>query len=113
MQSYSSDNMKTKTYDLVFDLLTRYPPLRDSDKQLIWNVWGKRGYLVIENGTTLIHKESFLVATSPESIRRCRQKIQEKHPELRSSKAVQEEKDKIAAQKGTHIYREEDDENTN
>lgn len=103
-----------KTYDLVKDLLIKYPAMRDSDRLLIWNVWGRRGYLTVEDNTSIIRKESFMTATSPESIRRCRQKIQENFPELRSSKKVQEEKDKIADQKGTHIYREEeDDENTN
>lgn len=101
---------KTKIYDLVYHLLVKYPQLRDSDKLLIWNVWGRNGYIDkfnTEMGETYIMRSNFLEATSPESIRRCRQKIQETHPELRSSKAIQAEKDKLAAQKGTHIYREE------
>lgn len=96
-----------KLYEMIKDLMTRYPKLRDSDRLLMWNIWGKRGSLQSDLfGSSAITKEAFMLAVSPESIRRCRQKLQEKYPELRSSKKVQEEKDEISAQKGTHIYRE-------
>jgi hypothetical protein len=91
-----------KLYDTVKDLLIKYPKLRDSDRLLIWNVWGLAGY--IQNG--VISREDFINAPHPESIRRCRQKIQETHPELQSSPNVQHEKELIEDQKGTHIYRE-------
>lgn len=92
-----------KIYDLVKMLLEKYPKLRGNDRLLIWNVWGYKGYLT---GTS-INKESFMKATSPESIRRCRQKIQERYPELRADKFIQEKRKEIESQKGTHIYREE------
>ena len=98
-----------KLYDTVKEMLEKYPPLRDSDRLLIWNIWGKQGKLIRSNDPALtsISKQEFMLAASPESIRRCRQKIQENFPELRASENIQKEKDAIANQKGTHVYREE------
>lgn len=90
------------TYELVLDLLTKYPALRDSDKKLIWSVWIKEGKVV--GGK--ISMEDFLKTTSTESIRRSRQKVQEEHPELCSSPLVQEMKDAKEEDKGTFVYRE-------
>lgn len=96
-----------KIYDLVKMLLERYPELRGNDKLLIWNVWGHKGYLINTDTGTGINKDFFMIATSTESIRRCRQKIQEKHPELRADKFIQDRRKEIENQRGTHIYREE------
>ena len=66
----------------VIDLLTEYPHLRDSDDRLMANIWFKESKG--EEHTKLFLKmlaEGKL--TSPESIRRMRQKIQEERPELR------------------------------
>ena len=66
----------------VFDLLTRFPHLRDSDEKLCSNIWHSR----IASG---ISAHEFLAIyadgklPSSESITRCRRKIQEEHPELR------------------------------
>jgi len=38
---------------------------------------------------------------------RTRQKIQELHPELQSSKWIKKQRDQIAEQRGTFIYREQ------
>jgi hypothetical protein len=98
---------KQKLYDLIKQLLTDYPQMRDSDKVLIWEVWGRLGFVTRDlYWGSVLTSEKFWDATSPESIRRCRQKIQEKHPELRSSKKVQEAKDRKEATKSTFIYRE-------
>lgn len=101
-----------KVYDLVKDILISHPSARDSDKQLIWTVWFRLGYVTNPSGLvgrSMILFDAFMnkKCPAPETIRRCRQKIQEKYPELRSSKRVQQEKDKLAAQKGTHVFREE------
>lgn len=94
-----------KIYDKVKLLLQLFPDLRDSDRKLIWTVWeDEMGFTPGALGSMNYH--CFMEATSPESIRRCRQKIQENHPELRSSKEIQGAKNSIARQKGTHIYRE-------
>lgn len=95
-----------KTYDLVKELLEKYPALRDSDRLLIWNVWGKLGFLNSDYGATVIEKSMFMKAPHPETIRRSRADIQRRFPELRSSKAIQKMKNEKAAEKGTHIYRE-------
>lgn len=94
--------MNIKIYDLVKELLVKYPELRDSDKKLIWNVWGHQG--LVWSGSVV--KEDYMRGFSPESITRCRRKLQEQYPELQSSKRVQEFREKKADQKGTFIYRE-------
>lgn len=98
--------MQTKIYDIVKDLLIKYPEMRGNDRLLIWNVWGKKGLLSKHGDFNFISRGNFLASPSTESIRRCRQKIQERYPELRASKKVQEYRKEIEKQKGTHIYRE-------
>lgn len=94
-----------KLYDLVKELLTKYPELRDSDKKLLWNVWGKKGHLSVNDfGNTAITKESFLKSVSAESITRARRKVQEQHPELRASKAVEDSRKLKAEKKGMFIF---------
>lgn len=99
---------KRYTYDLVKELLTDYPELRDSDKKLIWEVWERLSltYWMSITDQVCITKEDFMNAPSTESIRRCRQKIQETHPELRGTEKIQRARKAIADQKGTHVYRE-------
>ena len=99
-----------KTYDLIKELLTDYPELRDSDKKLMWRVWNELGFILRDGREWIpdfINKDDFMKAPSTETIRRCRQKIQELHPELRSSKEVQKMKDKKEASKSTFVYRDE------
>ena len=72
------------TKDKVKMLLRDYPHLRDSDNKLIANFWYQE--IKKNNQTSLIaFLDDFANSkyTSPESIRRCRQKIQEQHPELK------------------------------
>jgi len=101
-----------KIYDLVKNLLTDYPELRDDDRKLHWRVWEKLGFVnsynndVFDNGY-MITEDSYLEATSTETIRRCRQKIQELHPDLQSSKWMKKQREAIEKQRGTHIFREE------
>ena len=75
------------TIDLVQAMLVKHPNLKDDDNRLIAMV-----YLHELGGLDKINKMSAFDLlsmlskgnlTSPESIRRCRQKLQEKHPELR------------------------------
>ena len=73
--------------DKVVNLLTKYPPLRDSDERLAANIW----YYDINNIDKLTAKElleSFAKGKlhSYESISRCRRKIQEENSELRGLK---------------------------
>lgn len=100
--------MKTKLYDVVKKLLTNYPALRDSDKLLMWNVWGIEGFISSYGNSLVRHitRDNFMKATSAESITRCRRKIQEEFPELQSSKNIKEARDQKASEKGTFVYRE-------
>lgn len=91
-----------KLYDVVKDLLTANKELRDNDKKLMWAVWRIEG-VILNDTITLV---GFLKATSPESIRRTRQKIQEKFPTLDASPQVKVERQKIEEEKGTFVYRE-------
>ena len=92
-----------RLYDQVKELLEKYPSMRDSDRILVWNVWGFQGY--VKSGS--ISRSDFFKAANTESIRRVRQKIQEKFPALRSSKEVQKMKDEKEKEKGTFVYRED------
>ncbi len=68
--------------DKVFDLLTRFPHLRDSDEKLCSNIWHSKIPAGISAHEFLaIYAKGDL--PSSESITRCRRKIQEDHPELR------------------------------
>lgn len=85
-----------KTYDLIKKLLTEHPDLRNSDKRLIWAVWETQGL-----STTYITKQDFLdKAELPESVRRARQEIQSKHPELRGTA----HDDKKESMKGAFVF---------
>ena len=71
---------------LITDLLTNYSHLRDNDSKLLANVWYKQIQtkdMTVSNFLQLI-SEGVLV--NPESVRRCRQLLQEQHPELRGEK---------------------------
>ncbi len=94
-----------KLYDLIKKLLIENPELRDSDKKLMWKVWQIEG--IVSDGS--IAYDSFIErkTTSPESIRRCRQKIQETTPSLGATKSrTREVRKEIERQRGTFIYRD-------
>ena len=73
--------------DEVEKFLTEYPILRDDDRRLIVNLWTKR--LGGQNIVNHLDPNEILkiIASpempSPESITRCRRKLQEKCPNLR------------------------------
>ena len=80
-------NIVTKK-DLITKLLSDHPHLRDDDYQLISEIWGYE--------TLALHTDNSIAQfltdfgngkyTNPESIRRCRAKLQETMPELRGDK---------------------------
>jgi hypothetical protein len=94
-----------KTYDLIKNLLTKYPELRDSDKKLIWAVWQEQG-LVGGEPVDYISYDNFMKAENMETIRRTRQKLQETFCDLRGSLPVQKIRREKMQSKGTFIYRE-------
>lgn len=93
-----------KLYDLVYKLLNTEPKTRDSDRLLIWRVWT----LECKVFMGMLSLESFLKATTPESITRCRRKIQSRYPHLQSANTIVNKlrKEKQDS-KGTFIYREQ------
>jgi len=93
-----------KLYDLVQQLLYNDPTLRGSDKRLMWQVWSRLGYVLFDGlaYTHFIDKN----CPTPESVTRCRRKIQELHPELQAANSTRRARADKAEQKGTHIYRE-------
>ena len=100
--------MKVRIYDLVKSLLEEYPALRDSDKKLIWSVWIKTGFIKYDQSRHLdyISLRDFMDAPSTESIRRARQLIQARHPELRGSESVTAKRKEKEVTKSTWVYRE-------
>ena len=92
-------NIKAK----VKQLLTKYPHLRDSDVKLIANIWHSQlgaGKAREFSAFDFLGGFSSGYYISPESIRRCRQKIQEQNVELRGKSYVKRK------QKGMEMKKE-------
>lgn len=64
----------------VESLLRAYPWLRENDRKLYLAVLWKRGYNLDVTIKQFFNDDSF---PSTETVRRTRQKVQERHPELR------------------------------
>jgi hypothetical protein len=92
---------KMNCKEIVKVLLIKSPELRDDDNRLIANIWlqeaGGTAKASQMSGFDFLSLLALGKLTTSESIRRCRQKIQEQEPELRgkSYQARQE--------KATHI----------
>lgn len=98
---------KQNTYTRVKILLEQSVDCRNSDKSLIWAFWRAEG--AVEYAGTMFEgyrltEESFLKATSPESITRARRKVQERYPNLRATEAVEAKRREKEQTKGTFIY---------
>lgn len=96
-----------KLYDRIKFLLGASSDYRNSDRKLIWRIW-KDEFLTDANwnGEESITYEYFMKATSTESIRRMRQKIVEKHPELQSDKKILALKKIKESTKGNFVFQE-------
>ncbi len=93
-----------KTYDRIKIILENRPETRNSDKRLIWYFWMEEG---LATSFQMFYAD-FAKATSPESIRRARQKIQQLHPELGpTSELIKKRRGVKSATKGTFVYRED------
>lgn len=73
------------TKEAVIKLLTDKPKTRDNDSLLIAYVWHSE-YMGDNDVATFLNQLSSGKLTSPETIRRIRQKVQEVNPHLRGSK---------------------------
>lgn len=85
----------------VYLLLKSQPATRDNDRLLMVKIWCRQNHLLRpdpRSGRPSINFESFArefidgVYASPESIRRCRQRLQETKPELRGTKYGEKKK---------------------
>ena len=75
--------IKDPTIDVVKRLLTNHPHLRDNDNKLLANVWYQSVRPLGEAWLDFLALIASGDLPSSESIRRCRQKLQELNPELR------------------------------
>jgi hypothetical protein len=71
------------TKELVKNLLIQFPKLRDNDNKLIIKTWSKEASIKKLTDKDLIKLFNDGKLSSAESIRRCRQKLQADHEELR------------------------------
>ena len=71
---------------LVIDLLNQFPHLRDDDNKLIATIWKRELKTKAITALDFLQLYANKSLTNAESIRRCRQKVQELMPELRGSK---------------------------
>jgi hypothetical protein len=75
-----------RTKKLVERVLSQKPEARDDDKLLMLEIWEMQGLCFSET-----QKKAFRRASSPESIRRTRQKLQEEG-QYKASKEVEEQR---------------------
>jgi len=74
---------KKSTKKIVTDLLKNHEHLRDDDNKLLATVWYHKMPKIEESVMDFLHMLANGNLPSSESIRRCRQKLQELNPELR------------------------------
>jgi hypothetical protein len=78
-----------KSKDRVEDAITNHPHLRDDDNKLIANIWyselKEMKFNTLKNTMEFLKILSEGKLSNPESIRRCRAKLQEQHPHLRGN----------------------------
>ena len=75
-------------HQMVENILTQYPGTRDNDRELIQTLYGKYYGVGYYKPFGAVIRDTNL--PSFESIRRCRQKLQETNMALRGSKASEE-----------------------
>lgn len=99
-----------KLYKAIEHALTIRPELRNSDKELIWEVMKQMGLVKTVNffgEREAILKENFVSGDVPslESITRARRKVQELQPGLEAtSSRVKRKRKQIENTKGTFIF---------
>lgn len=92
---------------LIYAILQTNPETRDSDKKLIWEVWSQKGFACYDHECQdfRIVQEAFMIAPSPETVRRCRQALQRSDRLLgkwliQPTKETQKHRDEIAKLQG-------------
>ncbi len=119
--------MKAKVYDLVKDILLRYPETRNSDQKLIYMVWIKQGLTSpyqVENpfheGLYFKDIKQFMESAHPKSIIENRRKLQREQEEkimngdyinewdlLIANREVLQLREKRNQERGTHVLRDQ------
>jgi len=94
--------MDKSIYDVVKEVLEKYPQTRGDDKKLIWVVFGMLGFVDDKK----ITRENFLEAPSCESVTRARRKVQENFPDLNPNEFVLRARKTIEEKRGFHVYHE-------
>ena len=90
--------MKIKKHEkLIKVFLTTLPHLRDDDMKLLASVWWQEMRMLgLDMDSHSAHDTLKLIAdgklSNPSSIRRCRAKLQEVHPELRGKRYLDRKK---------------------
>ena len=92
-----------KTFDLIKQLLTNNPELRNNDKLLQWRMLEIQGKIV----DGFLTYEGFKSAKSTETIRRSRQMVQAKHPELGPVEEVRKMREAKQETKGTWVFKDD------
>jgi hypothetical protein len=93
-----------RTYNLIRHILRDFPDTRNSDKELQWKIWEKQG--AVRDG--VLTKQNWIYkAKLAETVRRTRQKIQERHPELKPVKEIEALREEKEASRGTWIFNDE------
>jgi len=95
--------MKQKMYEVIRGMLSDLPYLRNSDKDLIWKVWEYEGH--IKHG--ILIEFDYVKCTPPETITRCRRKVQQNHPELQATAGVKKSRDSKSKKGGNFVYNED------
>lgn len=67
----------------IIEFLEKYPPLRDNDSRLVANMWNTEINLGGLSANEFLNLLSANKISSPESIVRCRRKVQELNEHLR------------------------------
>ena len=119
--------MKAKVFDLVKEILLKYPETRNSDQKLIYMVWIKQGLTSpyqVENpfheGLYFKDIKQFMGSAHPKSIIENRRKLQREQEEkiingdyvnewdlIIANREVLQLREKRNQERGTHVFRDQ------
>ena len=87
-------------YLKIKDLLIEDKKYRNSDRELFWRIWEDEGNV----SNNYLTKSQFFACTSPETIRRTRQKVVENHKELEADPSVLERRSSVEKTGGNFVF---------
>lgn len=91
---------------IVLKALQVHPHLRDSDEQLLVHVWRQQSKKLCKHNTFTFFGVLLITRqiSTPESIRRCRQRLQELTPELRGEKWAERHREEEHVQNQLKLF---------